>query len=79
MRAATFAYELTAMPMLRGTLITAAGFFLPIGLAKSVTGEYPYAIFAVTVIALVLSWLGSVYLCLTWVACCLKSRTTFRT
>ncbi|MDB5890971.1 MAG: acriflavin resistance protein [Polaromonas sp.] len=59
-KAATFAYEITAMPMLTGTLITAAG-FLPIGLAKSVTGEYTYAIFAVTVIALVLSWLVSVY------------------
>jgi multidrug efflux pump subunit AcrB len=59
-RAATFAYEITAMPMLTGTLITAAG-FLPIGLAKSVTGEYTYAIFAVTVIALVLSWIVSVY------------------
>ncbi len=59
-RAATFAYEVTAMPMLTGTLITAAG-FLPIGLAKSAVGEYTYAIFAVTVIALVLSWLVSVY------------------
>ena len=59
-RAATFAYEITAMPMLTGTLITAAG-FLPIGLARSVTGEYTYAIFAVTVIALVLSWIVSVY------------------
>ena len=59
-RAATFAYEVTAMPMLTGTLITAAG-FLPIGLAKSVTGEYTYAIFAVTVIALVLSWFASVF------------------
>ena len=59
-RAATFAYEVTAMPMLTGTLITAAG-FLPIGLAKSVTGEYTFAIFAVTVIALVLSWIVSVY------------------
>ncbi|MEO6322821.1 MAG: efflux RND transporter permease subunit, partial [Polaromonas sp.] len=59
-RAATFAYEITAMPMLTGTLITAAG-FLPIGLAKSVTGEYTYAIFAVTVLALVLSWIVSVY------------------
>ncbi len=59
-RAATFAYELTAMPMLTGTLITAAG-FLPIGLAKSMTGEYTFAIFAVTVIALVLSWIVSVY------------------
>jgi multidrug efflux pump len=60
MRAATFAYEVTAMPMLTGTLITAAG-FLPIGLAKSVTGEYTFAIFAVTAAALVISWLVSVY------------------
>jgi len=59
-RAATFAYEITAMPMLTGTLITAAG-FLPIGLAKSVTGEYTFAIFAVTVIALLISWVASVY------------------
>jgi len=59
-RAATFAYEITAMPMLTGTLITAVG-FLPIGMAKSTVGEYTFAIFAVTVIALVLSWLVSVY------------------
>jgi multidrug efflux pump subunit AcrB len=59
-RAATFAYEITAMPMLTGTLITAAG-FLPIGLAKSVTGEYTFAIFAVTAAALVISWVVSVY------------------
>lgn len=59
-RAATFAYEVTAMPMLTGTLITAAG-FLPIGMAKSTVGEYTFAIFAVTVIALVLSWFVSVY------------------
>jgi multidrug efflux pump subunit AcrB len=59
-RAATFAYEITAMPMLTGTLITATG-FLPIGIAKSVTGEYTFAIFAVTVIALCLSWIVSVY------------------
>ncbi len=59
-RAATFAYEITAMPMLTGTLITAVG-FIPIGLARSTVGEYTYAIFAVTVIALVLSWIVSVY------------------
>ena len=59
-RAATFAYDITAMPMLTGTLITAVG-FLPIGIAKSVTGEYTFAIFAVTVMALVLSWIVSVY------------------
>ena len=60
MRAATYAYDVTAMPMLTGTLITAAG-FLPIGLAKSVTGEYTFAIFAVTTAALIISWLVSVY------------------
>jgi multidrug efflux pump len=59
-RAATFAYEITSMPMLTGTLITAAG-FLPIGLAQSVTGEYTFAIFAVTTAALVISWVVSVY------------------
>ena len=59
-RSATFAYELTAMPMLTGTLITATG-FLPIGMAKSVTGEYTFAIFAVTVMALLISWVASVY------------------
>lgn len=59
-RAATFTYELTAMPMLTGTLITAAG-FLPIGMAKSMTGEYTFAIFAVTVVALVVSWVAAVF------------------
>ncbi|MFM7531055.1 MAG: efflux RND transporter permease subunit [Rubrivivax sp.] len=58
--AATYAYDVTSMPMLTGTLITAAG-FLPIGLAKSVTGEYTFAIFAVTSAALVISWVVSVY------------------
>ncbi len=58
-RAATFTWEATAMPMLTGTLITAAG-FLPIGLANSMTGEYTFAIFAVTVLALVISWVAAV-------------------
>ncbi|MGH6610724.1 MAG: efflux RND transporter permease subunit, partial [Burkholderiaceae bacterium] len=60
LRAATFAYDVTAMPMLTGTLITAAG-FLPIGMAKSTVGEYTSAIFAVTTAALLISWLVSVY------------------
>ena len=60
MQAATAAYELTAMPMLTGTLITATG-FLPIGMAKSSTGEYTFAIFAVTAAALIISWVVSVY------------------
>jgi multidrug efflux pump len=59
-RAATFAYDATAKPMLTGTLITAVG-FLPIGLAQSTVGEYTFAIFAVTAAALLISWLVSVY------------------
>ena len=58
--AATYAYDATSMPMLTGTLITAAG-FLPIGMAKSTVGEYTFAIFAVTSAALVISWVVSVY------------------
>ena len=60
MHAATFAYDVTAMPMLTGTLITAVG-FLPIGLAQSTVGEYTFAIFAVTAASLVISWGVSVY------------------
>ena len=59
MEAATAAFDLTAWPMLTGTLITAVG-FLPIGIAKSVVGEYTFAIFAVTAAALMVSWLVSV-------------------
>ncbi|MEP7068080.1 MAG: efflux RND transporter permease subunit [Usitatibacter sp.] len=58
-RAASFAYTSTAMPMLTGTVVTAAG-FLPIGLARSSTGEYTFSIFAVTTIALIVSWFVSV-------------------
>lgn len=58
-RAATFAYTSTAFPMLSGTIITAAG-FLPIATARSTTGEYTFAIFAVTTIALIISWFAAV-------------------
>ncbi|HCN90125.1 MAG TPA: multidrug transporter AcrB, partial [Oxalobacteraceae bacterium] len=57
--AATFAYTSTAMPMLTGTLITAAG-FLPIGLAKSAAGEYTFSMFSVNALALTISWLAAV-------------------
>jgi multidrug efflux pump len=57
--AATFAYTSTAMPMLTGTLITAAG-FLPIGLAKSAAGEYTFTMFSVNAIALLVSWVVAV-------------------
>lgn len=57
--AATFAYTSTAMPMLTGTLITAAG-FLPIGLAKSTAGEYTFSMFSVNALALLISWVVAV-------------------
>ena len=57
--AATAMFDLTAMPMFTGTLITAAG-FLPIALAKSVAGEYTISIFQVTALALVISWFVAV-------------------
>jgi multidrug efflux pump len=57
--AATFAYTSTAFPMLTGTLVTAAG-FVPVGFAKSSAGEYTNAIFWVTAIALVVSWVVAV-------------------
>ncbi len=58
-RAATFAWTSTAFPMLTGTLVTAAG-FLPVGIAKSTTGEYAGGIFWVVGIALLASWVVAV-------------------
>jgi multidrug efflux pump subunit AcrB len=58
-RAASFAWESTAFPMLTGTLITAVG-FLPIGFANSAVGEYAGGIFWVVAIALIASWFVAV-------------------
>ena len=58
-RAASFAWESTAFPMLTGTLVTAAG-FLPIGFANSSVGEYAGGIFWVVAIALLASWIVAV-------------------
>lgn len=58
-QAAAFAYTSTAMPMLSGTLVTAAG-FLPIATAASSTGEYTRSMFQVVTIALLVSWLAAV-------------------
>ncbi|MGP9811583.1 efflux RND transporter permease subunit [Rhodopseudomonas sp. NSM] len=60
-RAASFAWESTAFPMLTGTLVTAAG-FLPVGMAASGTGEYAGSIFWVVGIALLASWAVAVIL-----------------
>jgi multidrug efflux pump len=59
LRAAAFAYESTAFPMLTGTLVTAAG-FLPIATAASSTGEYTRSLFQVVTIALLVSWVAAV-------------------
>jgi len=59
MRAGSFAYTSTAFPMLTGTLVTAAG-YLPVGLARSSTGEYTQDIFRVVGMALILSWFVAV-------------------
>jgi multidrug efflux pump len=59
LRAAAFAYENTAFPMLTGTLVTAAG-FLPIATAASSVGEYTRSMFQVVTIALLVSWVVAV-------------------
>ena len=58
-RAASFAWESTAFPMLTGTLVTAAG-FLPIGFANSAVGEYAGGIFWIVAISLIASWFVAV-------------------
>ncbi len=58
-RAATFAWTSTAFPMLTGTLVTAAG-FLPVGFARSSSGEYAGGIFWVVGLALLASWIVAV-------------------
>ncbi|MBV9360657.1 MAG: efflux RND transporter permease subunit, partial [Betaproteobacteria bacterium] len=57
-KAAAFSYEATAMPRLTGALITVAA-FMPIGFAKSSTGEYAGGIFWIVGTAVVLSWIVS--------------------
>ena len=54
-RAASHAWNVTAAPMLFGTLVTVAG-FVPIGFAQSGVGEYAGNIFWVLAFALLVSW-----------------------
>lgn len=58
-RAASHAWEVTAAPMLFGTLVTVAG-FVPIGFARSAVGEYAGGIFWVLAFALLVSWVVAV-------------------
>lgn len=57
--AAAHAWNVTAAPMLTGTVVTALG-FLPIGFARSGVGEYAGNMFWVLAYALLVSWLVAV-------------------
>ena len=58
-QAATHAWNVTAAPMLFGTLVTVVG-FVPIGFARSGVGEYAGNIFWVMAFSLLVSWLVAV-------------------
>ena len=58
LKAAAFSYSSTALPRLTGALITIAA-FMPIGFAKSTTGEYAGGIFWIVGAAVLFSWLVS--------------------
>ena len=57
--AACHAFNVTAKPMLTGTLITCAG-FIPVAFAKGIASEFCRDMFWVVSIALMLSWIVSV-------------------
>lgn len=65
MEAAEGAYKACALPMLAGTLITAAG-FLPVALAEGQTAEYTSSLFWVIAGTLILSWLASIFISPYW-------------
>ena len=58
LKAAAYSYSATAMPRLTGALITVAC-FMPIGFAKSTTGEYAGGIFWIVGTAVLFSWVVS--------------------
>ena len=58
-RAACYACESAAKPMLTGTLITCAG-FIPVAFSKGMAAEFCEALFPVIAIALLLSWVVAV-------------------
>lgn len=55
-KAATFAFSVTAFPLLTGTLITCAG-FMPVAFSDGVASEFVVSLFFVVTIALLLSWI----------------------
>jgi multidrug efflux pump subunit AcrB len=58
LKAAAYSYAATAMPRLTGALITVAA-FMPIGFAKSTSGEYAGGIFWIVGTAVLFSWVVS--------------------
>ncbi|WNJ97311.1 efflux RND transporter permease subunit [Vibrio ruber] len=58
-KAAAWAYQNTAFPMLTGTLVTIAG-FIPVGFAASGAGEYCYSLFVVVMVSLASSWIVAI-------------------
>jgi multidrug efflux pump len=58
LKAAAYSYAATAMPRLTGALITTAA-FMPVGFAKSTTGEYAGGIFWIVGTAVLFSWVVS--------------------
>ena len=58
-KAACYAFEATAKPMLTGTLITCAG-FIPVAFSKGMASEFCKDLFSVITVALLLSWIVSV-------------------
>jgi multidrug efflux pump subunit AcrB len=58
-KAASYAWNHTAGPMLSGTLVTIIG-LMPIGFARSSPGEYVRNLFWVVFIALIISWVVAV-------------------
>ena len=59
MKAACYACETAAKPMLTGTLITCAG-FIPVAFSPGMASEFCEALFPVITIALLLSWVAAV-------------------
>ena len=59
-KAACYAYTETSLPMLTGTLITCAG-FIPVEFSKGSAHEYTHTIFEVITMALLISWVVSVF------------------
>ena len=58
-KAACYAFEATAKPMLTGTLITCSG-FIPVAFSKGMASEFCKDLFSVITVALILSWIVSV-------------------